>query len=170
MSEVTSEAFRAAMRRLASGVTIITTRHNGVRGGLTATAVCSLTADPPQILVCVNRSASAHDLIAEGGNLCVNLLAHDHQGLASIFAGAVQGDARFADGKWATLVTGAPVLCDALASFDCVVREKVSTETHTIYIGRVVGVHADGLGEPLLYASGSYARLKKIAKPRARKR
>jgi flavin reductase (DIM6/NTAB) family NADH-FMN oxidoreductase RutF len=169
VNDVTSEAFRAAMRRLAAGVTVITTRHNGVQGGLTATAVCSLTADPPQILVCVNRSASAHSLIAEGGNLCVNLLARRHQGIANRFAGAARNEDRFADGKWTTLVTGAPALADALANFDCVVREKVETSTHTIYIGRVVDVQANGDGEPLLYASGSYAAVKKLPAPKKKK-
>jgi flavin reductase (DIM6/NTAB) family NADH-FMN oxidoreductase RutF len=157
--------FKEAMRRLAAGVTIVTTRHGAVRGGLTATAVCSLSVDPPQLLVCINRSAAAHALIAEGENLCVNLLAHRHRNLAARFAGqtGILGADRFAAGRWGRLKTGAPVLEDALASFDCVVTEKVAASTHTIFIGRVVDVHLHATGRPLLYAGGAYAMAKSLA-------
>ncbi len=156
---VSAETFKQAMRRLAAGVTIITTCHDQVRGGLTATAVCSLSVDPPQLLVCVNRSAAAHALISGGENLCVNLLARKHQALAARFAGqtGVPMSERFGAGRWTTLKTGAPVLEDALASFDCVVTEQVTSSTHTIFIGRVVAVHLRTHGKPLLYSGGSYA-------------
>ena len=72
---VDAEIFKAGMRCLASGVTIITTIHDGQRAGLTATAVCSLSVDPPQLLVCVSHKAEAHDIIHRGSVLCVNLLA-----------------------------------------------------------------------------------------------
>ncbi len=157
------------MRRLAAGVTVITTSHGGKRGGLTATAVCSLSAAPPQILVCVNRTASAHDMIAEGTNLCVNLLSRSHQQLAWRFAGAVEGEERFRTGKWTTLTTGAPVLADALACFDCEVSEKIESATHTIFIGKVVGVSVREKGKPLLYASGAFAGLKKLETRRRHK-
>ena len=165
VSSVSAEMFKEAMRRLAAGVTIVTTRHGAVRGGLTATAVCSLSVDPPQLLVCINRSAAAHTLIAEGENLCVNLLAHRHRSLAARFAGqtGILGSDRFEMGRWGRLKTGAPVLEDALASFDCVVTEKVAASTHTIFIGRVVDVHLRANGRPLLYAGGAYAMAQALA-------
>jgi len=168
---VSIDAFKQAMRRLAAGVTIVTTKHGEVRGGLTATAVCSLSVDPPQLLVCVNRSAAAHELIHEGENLCVNLLAHKHQALAARFAGqaGVAGADRFQAGRWITLKTGAPVLEDALASFDCIVTEKVVSSTHTIFIGRVVEVRSRTNGKPLLYAQGAYAIAKALAARRKRR-
>jgi len=168
---VSADAFKQAMRRLAAGVTIVTTKHGEVRGGLTATAVCSLSIDPPQLLVCVNRSAAAHELIAEGENLCINLLAHKHQELAGRFAGqaGVVGADRFLAGRWVTLKTGAPVLEDALASFDCIVTEKVVSSTHTIFIGRVVDVCSRTNGKPLLYAQGAYAIAKALAARRKRR-
>jgi flavin reductase (DIM6/NTAB) family NADH-FMN oxidoreductase RutF len=163
---ISADAFKQAMRRLAAGVTIVTTLHNKVRGGLTATAVCSLSADPPQLLVCVNRLAAAHTMISEGENLCVNLLAHTHQRLAGLFAGqtGVLGAERFNAGRWTTLKTGAPVLQDALASFDCIVSEKFASTTHTIFIGRVVDVRVRTNGGPLLYAGGSFAAIKELAR------
>lgn len=165
-ASVSAEAFKQGMRCLAAGVTIVTTLHDRVRSGLTATAVTSLSADPPQVLVCVNRSAGAHDLIHRGSLMCVNVLAHAHQHLAARFAGqkGVFGEERFAAGRWMTLTTGAPVLADAMASFDCVVTERVQASTHTIFIGRVVGVRARPKARPLVYASGTYARLESAAR------
>ena len=168
---VSAASFKEAMRRLAAGVTIVTTRHGGVRGGLTATAVCSLSVDPPQLLVCVSRSAAAHTLIHEGENLCVNLLARKHQALAARFAGqtGILGADRFRAGRWGVLKTGAPVLEDSLASFDCVVSEKVSASTHTIFIGRVVDVRLRPHGRPLLYTGGAYATAQALAARRKRR-
>lgn len=167
---VPPEAFKEGMRRLAAGVTIITTLHEGERSGLTATAVTSLSADPPQVLVCVNRRAGAHDLIHRGSRMCVNVLCHAHKGLASRFAGlrGVHGPARFNAGRWTTLKTGAPVLEDALVSFDCVVTERVQASTHTIFIGRVVDVRTRPKAKPLIYAAGAYARLEAADTPRAK--
>ena len=85
------------------------------------------------------------------------------------------GPERFDVGRWTTLKTGAPVLADALASFDCIVTERVQASTHTIFIGRVVDVRARPRAKPLVYARGTYARLvagvrKAARKPRAAKR
>jgi flavin reductase (DIM6/NTAB) family NADH-FMN oxidoreductase RutF len=167
---VSAEAFRQGMRRLAAGVTIVTTLCDGERSGLTATAVASLSIDPPQVLVCVHRDAGAHDLIDRGARLCINVLSHAHQKLAARFAGqdGVFGAERFKVGRWITLKTGAPVLTDALASFDCIVTERIQASTHTIFIGHVVAVRSRPKARPLVYASGTYARLE--AKSTARTR
>jgi flavin reductase (DIM6/NTAB) family NADH-FMN oxidoreductase RutF len=152
-------AFKKGMRHLAASVTLITTRHQGVRGGLTATAVCSVSADPPQILVCVNKSASAHDSIGEAGTFCVNILAPVHRKIAERFAGmdGVEGDERFRDmGSWRELTTGAPVLAGCPVSFDCKLVTQVSAGTHTIYIGEIVDLALDAGATPLLYADGAF--------------
>ncbi len=165
MEPVEADAFKTAMRCLAAGVTIITTVHDGQRAGLTATAVCSLSVDPPQLLVCVNQRAEAHGLIHRGSVMCVNLLARQHRDLAARFAGqgGVSGAARFAMGEWTTLRTGAPVLADAVASFDCLVSERVESSTHSIFIGRVVAVRSRPDASPLIYAGGGYAELQALA-------
>lgn len=151
------EHFKRGMRQLAGGVTLITTAWHGQRGGLTATAVCSVSAAPPQLLVCVNKEASAHDSIGLSGSFCVNVLGEQHKLLALRFSGqdGIDGDARFADRDWQTLVTGAPRLPDALASFDCQVHHRFDAGTHTVYIGRVVETACcDGV--PLIYWGGSF--------------
>jgi flavin reductase (DIM6/NTAB) family NADH-FMN oxidoreductase RutF len=152
-------AFKKGMRHLAASVTLITTHHGGLRGGLTATAVCSVSADPPQLLICVNRTASAHDPIGEAGLFCVNILSPDHRKIAERFAGmdGVEGDDRFVDmGEWSALTTGAPVLKGCPVSFDCRVVSKVDAGTHTIYIGEILDIALDGEAHALLYCDGAF--------------
>lgn len=158
-------AFKKGMRHLAGGVTLITTRCDGLRGGLTATAVCSVSAEPPQLLACVNKTASAHDAIGKSGIFAVNVLSTRHIALALRFSGqdGIDGDARFEDkGNWRILKTGAPSLADALVSFDCEVGKRVDVGTHTIYIGRIVDV-ALSEGSPLIYSEGLFVTPQAIA-------
>ena len=144
---IDAAAFKKGMRHLAASVTLITTRHRDLRGGLTATAVCSVSAEPPQLLICVNKTASAHDPIAEAGLFCVNILAPDHRKIAE----------RFADmGEWSTLSTGAPVLKGCPVSFDCKLVTKVAAGTHTIYIGEIVDLALDPKAHALLYCDGAF--------------
>ena len=156
---IDAAAFKKGMRHLAASVTLITTRHRQQRGGLTATAVCSVSAEPPQILVCVNKSASAHDPIGHAGFFCVNILSPQHRKIAERFAGmdGVEGDDRFNDmGDWMTLSTGAPVLKGCPVSFDCKLVAELSAGTHTIYIGEIVDVSLDASAHALLYADGTF--------------
>jgi len=155
---VTPELYRNLMRHQAGGVALIATGRHGGRTGLAATAVCSLTDAPPTLLVCVNQTASAHDIIEDTGFFSVNLLCPSHKELVGVFSGqtGLKGEARFDDALWQTLVTGAPVLKDALASFDCEVVETKKVSTHTIYIGEVRdGVANDDL-DPLVYFRGKF--------------
>lgn len=156
---IDAAAFKKGMRHLAASVTLITTCEGKLRGGLTATAVCSVSAEPPQILVCVNKTASAHDTIGKAGFFCVNILAPEHRKIAERFAGmdGVEGDARFGDmGEWSTLKTGAPVLKGCPVSFDCKLVTEVAAGTHTIYIGEIVDIALDPAAMPLVYADGNF--------------
>jgi flavin reductase (DIM6/NTAB) family NADH-FMN oxidoreductase RutF len=156
---VDADSFKQGMRQLAATVTIVTTEHEGERCGLTATAVCSLSAEPPMLLVCVNRQAGAHDRIRLSRRFCVNVLSDEDAALSQRFAGPEKGEARFAAGVWRTGITGAPVLDHALASFDCELIEQVEAGTHTIFIGRVHAVETKPGRRPLLYADGDYSGL-----------
>ncbi len=152
-------AFKKGMRHLAASVTLITTRLGEERGGLTATAVCSVSAEPPQLLVCVNRGASAHPLIVASRRFCVNVLAPPHRKIAERFAGmdGIEGDARFADmGEWGVLATGVPVLKGCPVNFDCETLHTMVAGTHTIVLGRIVEVALDPTAAPLLYADGKF--------------
>ncbi|MBB3771187.1 flavin reductase (DIM6/NTAB) family NADH-FMN oxidoreductase RutF [Angulomicrobium tetraedrale] len=154
-----SAGFRAAMRELAAGVTIITAGRDGGRRGLTATAVCSVSADPPTLLVCINRSAEGHAAIRESGAFCVNVIAAEHQCLAERFAGrdGARGAERFEHGEWRSLATGAPVLADAVAAFDCQVIQAIDAGTHTVFLGAVTATTVSPQRAALLYRAGAFA-------------
>lgn len=150
--------YRAIMRHQAGAVTVIAVGPPGARTGLTATAVCSLSDDPPTILACIRRTASAHDVIHQLGVFSVNLLAADQQDVAERFSGALglRGEDRFTDDDWTTLVTGSPVLRGALASLDCRLEEQHGFATHSIFIGSVLDGCVRAEAEPLLYFRGDY--------------
>jgi cob(II)yrinic acid a,c-diamide reductase len=112
-TEMESGDFKKAMRHCAGAVALVTVgREDGRRTGLTVTAVCSLSDDPPSLLVCVNCNASAHPRIREERCFGVSFLSEEHMPLALTFSGqnGVDGDDRFGFGRWATRVTGTPVL------------------------------------------------------------
>lgn len=139
-----ADSFRVGMSMLAGACTIITTRHGDERAGLTATAVCSVTADPPQLMVCLNRNVRAYELVVNSRALNVNVLAADQIGLAQRFAGMVKdvrGTDRFLEGGWEDGMTGAPVLRDALVSFECRVAEIIPASTHGMFLCDVVRVN-----------------------------
>lgn len=151
--------FKQAMRQCAGAVALVTVgAEHGKRTGLTVTSACSLSDNPPSLIVCVNRNASAHVRIREEGTFAINFLHEDHAALALTFSGqkGVNGDDRFAFGKWTRGATGAPVLTDAVAAFDCVLAQEFETKTHSIFVGEVRGVsHSDGAA-PLVYLRSSF--------------
>jgi flavin reductase (DIM6/NTAB) family NADH-FMN oxidoreductase RutF len=155
--------YKRGMRSLAGAVCVITSSHGGRRYGMTATAVCSATADPPTVLACVNRVTATHRAIADSGIFCVNVLRHEDQDLSGLFSGAQKVDERFRAEHWTQLATGAPVLLNALVSFDCRVVNRLEHGTHTIFLGEVQDLRIGRKGKPLLYSDGQYAKLASLA-------
>lgn len=160
---VTAEQFRLGMRCLAGAVNIVTAAHAGHRHGLTATAVCSVTVDPPTVLICVNRSAATHAAIAGSGWFCVNVLRAEDADLANAFSGRQPGEARFRMRDWTHLASGAPALVGALASVDCRVAKSLDHGTHTVFLGEVRSLVVGRKGNSLLYAGRRYAKLAPLA-------
>jgi flavin reductase (DIM6/NTAB) family NADH-FMN oxidoreductase RutF len=150
-------AFKGAMRRLATTVSIVSTRSviDDLPMGMTATAVTSLTTDPPALLVCVNRSASIHSSLTMGRPFCINLLAGDHGELSFAFGGKVDPGERFAQGSWHHHES-APYLADAQSNLFCVVDGLHDYGTHTIVIGRVESVRLHGDVRPLIFGDGRF--------------
>jgi len=160
---VDPEQFKLGMRSLAGAVNIITSTYAGHRNGMTATAVCSVSAEPPTVLVCVNRRAKTHGAIEKSGAFCVNVLRAEHSELSIAFSGTRTGEARFAMAAWSQLVTGSPVLSDSLVSLDCRVVNKLTHGTHTVFLGSVEQILIGKRGRPLLYANGRHARLASLS-------
>lgn len=155
-----SAAYRHAMREFGAGVAIVACGAEDARAGCTVTALTSLSLTPPTLLVCLNRDASTLTRLREAGAFSVSLLADRHRALADRFADrAARGTARFASGDWAPLVTGAPLLADALAGIDCRVEEILDRHTHAIVIGAVAGVQRGGSGAALVHWRSRYETL-----------
>ncbi|WP_374764648.1 flavin reductase family protein [Yunchengibacter salinarum] len=159
---VSEHDFKLGMRRLGGAVTIVTTAHNGVQGGLTATAVTSLSAQPPRLLACINRQGGSYGLVSNGRVMAVNVLAERHQALAECFAGlddTPESD-RFRKGAWRTGALGVPVLSDALVAFECRVESILDVGSHGVVIGSIEAVTApEKGGAPLCYMDGGWAHM-----------
>ena len=136
MGEALEGDFRKAMRTLASAVSIVSTAHDGRRFGMTATAVCSLSMQPPTLLVCVNQSTSLHHPVLSAGRFCINILHADQDELARTF-GRKGIEDRFASGNWQVDDRGVPFVADAQASIFCAVEETYGHRTHSIVVGAV---------------------------------
>ncbi|MDX3904640.1 MAG: flavin reductase family protein [Pigmentiphaga sp.] len=147
------------MRRLAAGVTIITAGHEGERMGLTATAVCSLTATPPRLLACVNLHGATYRLICAGRQMAVNVLADRHEPVAREFSRAGRCSQHMFDQQVWDMADGVPVMRDALAVFLCSVEQMLVMDTHAVVIGSVQRVALAATQPPLLYADGHYGSL-----------
>ena len=155
---ITTDEFKAGMRRLAASVNLITTRTpDGRRSGLTATAVCSVSAAPPTLLVCVNRNGASYALLTEAGVFAVNVLALEDRALADRFASPLPQEEKFEQGLWAPLATGAPVLESAIAGFDCRIAHSVDSGTHGILFGEIQALRLRPTdAKPLMFRAGSY--------------
>ncbi|HEY1655453.1 MAG TPA: flavin reductase family protein [Candidatus Tumulicola sp.] len=147
-------AYRHAMRHVPTGVTIVTSLKDGEPRGLTLNSFASVAVEPPALLVCVNREARSYLYISSSAIFCVNVLAGEQRHLAEHFAGKVR-ERQFAEIAYGVDVTGAPVLADAIAHFDCEVAEEHQVGSHSIFVGAVVGCAARS-GSPLGYFNGGY--------------
>lgn len=165
LAPVDGQAFRNCIARVPSGVNLITTAGPAGRTGFTATAVASVSDDPPTVLVCLNRKSSQNAVVKENRRFAINLLPAGAQGLSDVFAGrsGLSGEARFDHGTWTTLATGAPVLEEAVMTLDCALLEFKEVGTHTVFFGTVVGcrVKPADLGQPeiLIYHDRRYSEV-----------
>ena len=148
--------FRNAMSLLTTAVNVITTKGDSCTHGFTASAVCSVTDTPPTLLVCMNHSSRSHAHFVDNKILTVNVLGTKHEALSNAFASKLSVEERFAHGSWSELVTGAPVLEDALVSFDCEIEDIQQVGTHSIFMCRVVAIQQSQQEESLVYFNRSY--------------
>ncbi|MGE3409575.1 MAG: flavin reductase family protein [Pirellulales bacterium] len=147
---------RKIMGRFATGVTVVTTVHDGELRGMTANAVASLSLDPPLILVAVARQAQMHAHLTASRFFAVNILDESQQELSQRFA--KPGPKEFADLAWRAGETGAPLFEQGLGWLDCELHSILPGGDHDIFVGQIVaGDHRDGA--PLLYFSGKYQKL-----------
>ena len=157
---VNRDDFLAAMAQAATGVTVVATGSGAQRWGVTVSAMSSVSADPPLVLVCIHGKSPVCAAIERNRAFCVSLLNESQRQVSDVFAGRVRtetGD-RFACGAWQSRRSGSPALVGAAAHFDCLLEACHAHGTHRVFIGRVVESKA-GRGAPLLYCDRNYGRL-----------
>src|SRR5690606_37671697 len=120
-----------------------TTAGPAGRAGFTATAVCSVSDQPPTLLVCLNRRSRGTPALRQNGVFCVNTLAAGQEAIADLFAGrtGAAGEERFKGGEWMTLSTGAPILRSAAVAFDCRTIDVKTVGSHNVFFAVVEAVH-----------------------------
>ena len=150
-----SRAFRDTMGRFATGVTVMTWDDGAHVRGMTANAVTSVSLDPMLVLVCVDRSTSAHAQLEHASAFALNILAADQVEVSKAFARHGVDD--MAGVPYTRRQTGAPVIDRAIAWIECAVSERLAGGDHTIYLGEVVAMAIERPeAEPLLFYAGRY--------------
>jgi flavin reductase len=158
MSETSQDlgsGFRAAMRRVASTVNVISICVDGQPMGITATAMSSLSLDPPSLLICINQAATMHRSMEDVSHFCVNVLHRDQEDIARMFADRRQHALRFTSG-WHMGDARPPRLLDAQAALLCRRTDHHRFGTHSIFIGVVEDVAVREDVRPLVYLNGEY--------------
>jgi flavin reductase (DIM6/NTAB) family NADH-FMN oxidoreductase RutF len=157
---IAADLYKQVMRHFPSGITVVTLRAGEEIHGLTVSAFCSVSLEPPLVLVCIGTDLYSHQLIERGRCFAVNFLSQDDADLSDRFAGRIPGITdRFAGLSYSTAVTGAPILERCVAYLDCTVYAAYPGGDHTIYVGLVEAAGVQRPAPPLVYYQGNYRRL-----------
>ena len=161
---VNRQTYREAMARFGAAVSVVTTDGPGGRFGFTASAVTSVTDDPPTLLVCVNRRNDSHPALMANRAFCVSTLSAGQEAISNMFGGATTEQAtRFAVGAWHALDTGAPALIGAVVAFDCRVVQITEIGTHSVVFGEVVAIEHGDEHDGLIYFGRAYHPVRRPA-------
>lgn len=149
---IDSQLFKATLAQWASGVTIVTSVHNGQHVGITASSFSSVSMEPPLILICVAKRLHTHQVILDSGVFAVTILSSEQEALGMRFAGRLaEGEDRFTGVDFFTEKTGARLLKQGIGWLDCRLSVAHDSGDHSIFVGEVVAAHAAEDGEPILY-------------------
>lgn len=155
--QIDAKTFWRALAARATGVVVATARGPDGPAGFLALSATHVTADPPTMLVSIDKRTAALNAVLHGKHFALNFLAAGDKALADMFGGRgeTRGADRFAPERWGMLTTGAPILNDAVGAMDCVLEDTMDRSGVIIAIGRVVDVVVRD-GEPLLFYRGAY--------------
>lgn len=160
-SQPDAKAFRDAMRAFVGNCSVLTVGNGDQATGLVVTSGISLSAEPPLILACVNRSSSSWPHFSPGAVFGWSSLGAAHQGVAERFSGfgGVTGPARYDGADWETTRIGARLLVGAATAFACTVDAMIEKGTHSIIIGRIHDIRRTDEAGALIYWNGRYLAL-----------
>ena len=151
---VSSADFRSAMSRFASGVTVVTTKDSaGKRHGITVSAFCSVSLDPPLVLICIEKTTGSHHAFEQSGRFTVNILSSDAANISEHFASLL--DDKFDGINFAVDEHGIPILNDSMCALQCSLFKSLDGGDHSIFLGEVEHVIVRD-AKPLIYFRGSY--------------
>ncbi|HEX8267645.1 MAG TPA: flavin reductase family protein [Pyrinomonadaceae bacterium] len=154
---ISKEEFRRALSRFASGVTVITTKDNdGKLYGITVSAFCSVSLEPPLILICIEKSAGSHPAFEQSKAFVVNILREDQQHISDHFASRLTD--KFSGISYRRGIEDLPLLEDVLVNLECRLRYSHEGGDHTIYVGEIEKLTIND-GNPLLYFHGGYRKI-----------
>lgn len=159
---VEPESFRRALRRFATGVTVVTVDHDGELHGMTASSFASVSLEPPLVLVCLDKTSRTRALILEKGSFAINVLAGDQEEVSRSFSR--RGTKPFDQLPHHAGTRGDPLLDGAIAWIECRLEEMVPAGDHDIFVGEVLAC-GDRDGAPLLYYDQAYRSLSALADP-----
>lgn len=154
--------FKQALRGVASTVMVITATDGQRHHGMTATAVMSVSMEPPALVICINRATLLHDILTSARQFCVNVLDESQEMVSAAFSGAMPGVERFTSGQWSYRDDGLAYLSDAQANIFCRRTAAMPYGTHTLFIGEAAEVRLSARKTPLLYHDAAY----RISSPR----
>lgn len=154
------EAFTSAMRKAVSTVCVVATAGPAGRYGVTVSAMTSVTADPPSVLICINQGNFVIPAVIKNGCFSVNFLHEGQEDISEVFAGRrpAPTEDRFSCAHWENLCTGSPGLVGAAATFDCALAEQIEFGSHILFIGSVIEVRAND-APTLVYHDRNYRKL-----------
>ena len=155
---ISKDEFRHALGRFASGVTVVTTRDSAGRlHGITVSAFCSVSLEPPLILVCIEKNTGSHYAFEQSNAFVVNILREDQQYISDRFASYLAD--KFAEVEYHLGIDDLPVLKNVLANLECRLVNSHASGDHTIYVGEIERAMIND-GKPLVYWHGNYGKLK----------
>jgi flavin reductase (DIM6/NTAB) family NADH-FMN oxidoreductase RutF len=155
---ISKDEFRAALSRFPSGVTVVTTKDkDGRLHGITVSAFCSVSLEPPLILVCIDKTTGSHPAFDFGGTFVVNVLREDQAHLSNHFASLIAD--KFDRIEYRKTSNGVPILVDALVNLECRLVSTHEGGDHSIFVGEIQNIIVKD-GKPLLYFQGNYRSLK----------
>jgi len=155
---ISGDAFRQALSRWASGVTIVTAGDGQRVHGMTVSAFSSVSLDPPLVLICADKASITQEVIEAGGNFAAHVLGRDQEDLSNRFASKKEEHRRFEGIDWELGASGAPILPGVIAVLECRVAAAHDAGDHVIYVGEVLASRVCD-GEPLVYCGGAYRSL-----------
>jgi len=158
MTPIDRTAFLDAMRWVATSVVVVTAADQKGRKGVTISAMCSVSAEPPSLLVCIHHLSPVSLALETSRCFCVNLLQHEQSFVSETFAGRTQSlrEDKFACADWYEMNSGAPALVGAAVSFDCRLASDVRFGSHRIFIGEVRSIRTADTAVPLLHWNRAY--------------